>query len=342
MKDELFISIIVPVYNSEKYLRECLESVIHQSYKKLDILLINDGSKDSSLDICKQFEKKDSRVRVISKENEGVSATRNRGIAEAQGDWITFVDSDDIIDKDYIKELTMDLSDDLDICFVNTTKKVDELNSKKNNESVAVYLDRTRFRQFEKGLLNKYAVKTDIHLTSACAKLYNKRFLLENHIYFPENLVKSEDATFNLYAFHYARQGKHSEKALYYYRMNKESAIHKYDHNVVNTYRKHLQIILDFYKGKEYEGFFQDFSVRVFFDFIYCIFNKFCHADNRDDYKKRRQEFLDVLHQDPFYKNIQEVQVNKFSFPEKVFAFCIRKELFGILNIATRLAQFVR
>ena len=91
------ISVIVPVYNVKNYLEKCLDSIINQTYKNLEIILINDGSTDESLDICYMYEKKDNRIKVYNQENHGLSYTRNRGIEIARGKYIGFVDSDDVI-----------------------------------------------------------------------------------------------------------------------------------------------------------------------------------------------------------------------------------------------------
>ena len=92
------ISIIVPVYNVSEYLPRCLDSLINQTYKNIEIILVNDGSTDNSLEICKKYAEKDLRIKVIDKENGGISSARNTGIAEASGEWIGFVDSDDYIE----------------------------------------------------------------------------------------------------------------------------------------------------------------------------------------------------------------------------------------------------
>ena len=99
------ISIIVPIYNSEKYLKRCLDSIINQTYKNLDIILINDGSTDNSLKICKQYKDQDQRIMLINQKNHGVSYTKNKALKLATGDYIGFVDSDDVIDKDMFKNL---------------------------------------------------------------------------------------------------------------------------------------------------------------------------------------------------------------------------------------------
>src|SRR5699024_1141358 len=97
------VSIIVPIYNSENYLKYCLETIVNQTYNNLEILLINDGSLDNSLDICKEFEQKDNRIKLFNIPNSGVSVARNIGIDNATGEFITFVDSDDWMELNAIE-----------------------------------------------------------------------------------------------------------------------------------------------------------------------------------------------------------------------------------------------
>ena len=92
------ISVIVPIFNVEKYLKECLESIINQTFKDIEIICINDGSTDNSLDILNQYAEKDNRIKVITQSNQGLSAARNTGIKYANGEYISFIDSDDYID----------------------------------------------------------------------------------------------------------------------------------------------------------------------------------------------------------------------------------------------------
>ena len=99
------ISIIVPVYNVEKYVAECIESIIKQTYQNLEILLIDDGSTDNSGKICDKYAEKDKRIKIIHKENGGVSSARNLGLDLAQGEYIAFIDSDDFVSNKYIESL---------------------------------------------------------------------------------------------------------------------------------------------------------------------------------------------------------------------------------------------
>ena len=105
MSKDIKVSVIVPVYNAEKYIKRCLDSILAQSYRYFEVLLIDDGSTDNSGKICDEYALNDNRIRVIHKENSGVSATRNIGITEAKGDYIAFVDSDDYIRSDMFEKM---------------------------------------------------------------------------------------------------------------------------------------------------------------------------------------------------------------------------------------------
>ena len=102
-KNPLF-SVIVPVYNSEKYLNKCIDSILKQSFDNYELLLINDGSTDKSLEICKKYERLDSRVKVYNKKNSGTASTRNFGLFKAKGDYVVYVDSDDSIETCHLKK----------------------------------------------------------------------------------------------------------------------------------------------------------------------------------------------------------------------------------------------
>ncbi len=117
------ITVIVPVYNVENYLRQCLDSIMGQTYQNFECLLINDGSPDYSADICSEYVFKDSRFRYFEKENGGVSSARNLGIEHSKGEYITFIDSDDWVDSDYLEILYNALIDENADISVSTYKR---------------------------------------------------------------------------------------------------------------------------------------------------------------------------------------------------------------------------
>ena len=111
----MVISIIVPVYNTEKYLQRCINSILAQTYVDYELLLVNDGSTDGSGNICDEYAKNDSRVKVFHKKNGGVSSARNVGLEEAQGEWVTFVDSDDWINEHFLMKMSENISSEVDL-----------------------------------------------------------------------------------------------------------------------------------------------------------------------------------------------------------------------------------
>ena len=126
MQCNKLISVIVPVYNVEKYLEECLDSIQCQTYKNIEVLLVNDGSTDNSEEICERFCRQDSRFHLINQENKGLSGARNRGMSESKGEFITFVDSDDVIKEDMLEQLMEQVtSEEIDIveCWYSNDQK---------------------------------------------------------------------------------------------------------------------------------------------------------------------------------------------------------------------------
>ena len=125
--NKINVSVIVPVYNVEKYLDKCIESLLNQTLKNIEIILVDDGSKDNSLQICREYGQKDSRIKVYTKENEGLGLTRNYGIDRANGEYIAFVDSDDFISSDFYEKLyNKAKKENVESCFGNMKVYVDD------------------------------------------------------------------------------------------------------------------------------------------------------------------------------------------------------------------------
>lgn len=146
------VSIIVPVYNVEKYLDICLESIIHQTYSNLEVILVDDGSKDNSGKICESWAKKDGRITVIHKENGGLSDARNIGIDNANGEWILFVDSDDFIHKDLVKlslEEAMKCNADMVVFgYLEVDEECNQIHSKITNIKENIYTGQELLNEF--------------------------------------------------------------------------------------------------------------------------------------------------------------------------------------------------
>lgn len=184
-KDYELISVIIPIYNVEQYLPKCIESIINQTYKYLEIILVNDGSTDKCLEICERYRLKDRRIKVINKKNGGLSDARNVGIDNSSGNYITFIDSDDYVDSDYVDVLYNTLisyNADMSIAshkVIYSKKIIDKATGKK-------------FCAHPKEVLDKILYDDGIDL-SAWAKLYKK--ILFNNIKFPKGRLFEDSAT---------------------------------------------------------------------------------------------------------------------------------------------------
>ena len=218
------ISIIVPIYNVEKYLRQCLDSILNQTYQNFECLLINDGSPDNSADICREYVEKDSRFRYFEKENGGVSSARNLGIEHSKGQYITFIDSDDWVDSDYLEVLYKSLTDEKADVAVSTYK---QFNMDDNNYYVHSYQ-----RGYEKKIFTGPELIDNLQLLSSfdysyhsvCGKLV-KSVRVET-IRFNEETTLGEDMEFWYKLFLISDKVVYINKDTYIYRTSKDEDKH--------------------------------------------------------------------------------------------------------------------
>ena len=232
------ISVIVPVYNVEKYLDECIESIINQTYKNLEIILIDDGSTDKSPVICDSWAEKDGRIKAVHKTNGGVSSARNMGLELVTGDYVGFIDSDDFIENDFYELLMNNLNTynaDVSRCIYRYayddghTKASDEL-----NESIVL---------FE----NNSDVLNDLHNSGhKSVVLWNKLYKasLTKDVRFDESLKVGEDVVFNYFAFKNANRMVCQDIPKYNYRM-RESSSRYYDEYNYNAFQSMCKITED-------------------------------------------------------------------------------------------------
>ena len=202
------VSVVVPIYNAGKKLDKCIKSILNQTFKDFELILVNDGSTDNSIKICRKYELKDSRVKVIDKENEGSIATRNLGIKKSIGNYITFVDADDYISLDAIEKLYKDVKEmDLDIVVCNTYKVIgDRAIIKQSNNSHyfsknMIYEGDDIKDKLAEAYLHGHPFPASIH-----SKLYKKELLLNSGKYLDRIKFLGDDLYYNLEMFLKAKQ----------------------------------------------------------------------------------------------------------------------------------------
>ena len=180
------ISVVVPVYNTEKYLSQCIDSILAQTFTDFELILINDGSSDTSGKICDDYAQNDSRIVVIHKENGGVSSARNNGLDSAKGEWIMFVDSDDYLSVGYLSAFHMDVTHDMEICGMETISN--------NNQSFCpkqtILYTKKNMSKFYNDIFDKP------YVTSPCAKILKRALLNKYNVRFDEKIKITEDTLF--------------------------------------------------------------------------------------------------------------------------------------------------
>lgn len=237
MRNEL-ISIIVPIYNVENYLRQCLDSIMSQTYQNFECLLINDGSPDNSADICREYVEKDSRFRYFEKENGGVASARNLGIERSKGQYITFIDSDDWVESDYLEVLYKSLIDEKADVAVSTYK---QFNMDDNNYYVHSYQ-----RGYDRKVFTNEELIDSLPLLYGYDSTYNfvsckliTRNLLE-YIRFNLSTGYGEDMEFWSKVFLIAKKIVYVNKDTYIYRTNNDSSKHYEEENIRNNIEQRL------------------------------------------------------------------------------------------------------
>lgn len=255
------VSVVVPIYNAGKKLEKCIKSILNQTFTNFELILVNDGSTDNSINICKKYELKDNRVRVIDKKNEGSIATRNRGVMEASGDYIMFVDADDYIATTAIEKLYIDAKDkDLDIIVCNTYKVlgdraiIKQINNSHYFKNDKIYEGNDIKDKLAEAYLHGHPFPASIH-----SKLYKRELLLSSGKYLDRIKFLGDDMYYNLEMFLKAQKVKVIREPLYYYRTggftSRYMPHHFYD--IVNGYEIQKEVIEEYYidtKAERYKG----------------------------------------------------------------------------------------
>lgn len=248
------ISVIIPVYNVENYIRACLDSILQQTFQDWECILVNDGSKDNSGKICDEYRRLDSRFKVIHKDNGGVSSARNRGLDIATGEWFTFVDSDDELTKDALSYmLKRCISNEADCCVCAIIRESEGnnfsqiLNDKNKRDIIWSCLTYRTQKYADRGLL----------VDAPYAKLFRASIIKENNIRYVEGLCKSEDALFTAEYYYHAQRIISDNHPVYYYTLNPNSICHTYSKTHISMLASLLELeqeFVDRYYEPEFEN----------------------------------------------------------------------------------------
>lgn len=326
------VSVIVPVYNTSKYLAECVESILTQTYPNLEILLINDGSTDNSRSICSNFAKIDSRILYIDNTNQGVSKTRNCGIKASSGEYIIFVDSDDVVENNLVEILVNaaeEQSADLVFCGnynLSTIKKqARHLYAGSRVFEGHNYISNILLPTIGPTKLNFNPTILDKH-TPVWARLYRSSIIKDNNIYFIDlNKLPSECLQFNIEYCLHSKKAVYVDKPLYVYRRN----------TIMSVTKPYRDGLID--KWIWWDGYIHNYMHNLNVDKnIYEAINGrlACsliplggNAIKIENRRKRIDEFKNILNTEYIQKSLSSIHTHKTKFYWKFFFYSAKEKL---------------
>ncbi len=315
------ISVIIPVYNVEKYLGKCLDSVICQTFSDIEIICINDGSQDNSLEVLNSYAKKDSRIVVINKKNEGVSVARNMGLDMAQGDYIMFLDGDDSLVPDACELAYAEITkNNADICvFSHLEQDEENLVPSSKNKQIKKYANNPDFSGFQVFIWDK---------------IYKKSFFDKNNLRFPIGVKTSEDTIFCWSCMFNNPKYAFLDKALYIYRINRPGS-------ATSDFTKCIKNDLAALKTIHNMPLFQSQPVDVQLKLV----EKFCKGavyywDNFYKLKQRKVLLKDIKELVKFigknYPKNELKSLKKYQTLKHIYFYTLLTSSFSIINMKNR------
>lgn len=319
------VSVIVPVYNVEKCIERCIYSIINQTEKDIEIILVDDGSTDKSSIICDLLSEKDKRIKVIHKKNGGLTSARLSGFQIAEGDYISFIDSDDYIDINmYKKMVTSAQSDDSDICFCPNYYFVKGDKQIRKSQPIGA------------GIYEKKEIKTNLLLKMAgrknwknenyikgfmFLKIYRKS-LIDLNWFVSEREYFAEDVLFSINAFANAKRVTVIQDYLYYYVYNSSSLSNKYREGLWDMYRKMHQYLCNFYNEMDMIGLVQDRLNNSLIGMAFGAINNNSKRMNKANFYVKIKKIRQIIEY-PGIKNIVKYQREDKNPLRRVYYKCI-------------------
>ena len=313
------VSVIIPVYNAEKYVARCLNSLINQSYKNIEIVIVDDGYKDNSYSDIKKI--KDDRIKLFSRENLGVSNARNFGLSKAKGDFITFVDIDDYVDDFMIENL---------VCKADKEKK-----SLVIGNNLELYKEQSEERKLFDGNTREIEKKDAMRNIASgigglvANKLFSRKIIDENNIYFNKKIKVSEDQLFFLEIAEKSENIVYLNKSLYFYdRKNEDSASQKYQNNMLENFLE-LQRITESIFERNRMNSYEDKVIlnnKIFNWFLLCLLNEI--RDKGILKSKKQLEYL-ILEA----KTLEKEFIKPNNFVYKLILFNIKDKFLSKISL---------
>lgn len=347
--NELAVSFIIPVYNVEKYIYKCLDSVINQTLKNIEIIIVDDGSPDNCPQICDEYASKDSRIKVIHKENGGVSRARNTGIEAASGKYLYFVDSDDWVEADVLKQLYETAEQtDADLVLTGCIRQYDDGSSKRIDLFSKAF--ETEDRNFilklqQAGLWNKlspyYSEGANCALPAPWSKLIKRDLVINNNLKFDPYVEGIyDDGLFSTHLWEYANKVVYTRTCAYNYRIIGSSLVHAFRNNAITRFEKNCEKIDEFaLKYKKDDSYTQaEYCRRIAYMSSFMTSYFFNNANYASNNEKKRV-LNETLSRSPWKEAVSNAQYQNLETKHKYTLFCMKHKCFTGLRLYTELKR---
>ncbi len=334
------ISVIVPVYNTEKYLRRCIDSILNSTYRDFEVILVNDGSADRSEKICRYYCQKDSRVKVLNQQHSGVSTARNKGIDLSEGEWIVFVDSDDMISRDFLEMVMEKECQNQDLLIFD---QVSGSSENTGRHGPIHYLKKSDITQIIEKMLcaGQLTKMSKISLYSPYAKAYRKSIINQYSIKFPTDIFISEDKIFNLEYLLRAEACLYIPETAYFVQWRPESATHSFHADFLKnhyTFQHKLEHILrrNHIFEKVERAYYENVQAAMTEVLIYGIFNPYSTRTYRENCKLCHK----VRNEKTYKRAIKHNGITGI-MPRRVLLFFLNIECYPAVNLICKLSYRV-
>ncbi len=330
------VSIIVPVYNQEKYLNKCLDSILEQTYRDFKCFLIDDGSTDSSPEILDEYAARDSRLCVVHKENEGASVARNVGFNMSESEYVCFLDSDDYLASNFI-EVMLDkiISEDADVCTCGHYQFTDEtLISSTYDYKEPVVLQDKMLEGYLLPIIGKIYKEGYLNYPGYIWGRIYKRNIIEVKCFVSERLCLPEDDLFHMYLTPNLKKAVFIEDKLVYYRVNEASLTHSYRSNMWNRLKNRHKQVTEFFNNYPKS---KAISERVWASGFFSVYVALRNAYEKGTYNDFKKE-MKAVRRDPLihdvFKNINYALLRP---RQKMMVFLLKNNMYLTLYKAKRL-----
>lgn len=350
MKEDIKVSIVVPVYNVEKYLNQCVDSVLAQTYKNIEVILVDDGATDSSPALCDEYAEKDSRVKVVHKKNGGLSSAREAGINNVCGSYVLIVDGDDWIDVDTIRSCVEVVNENNDIGCVMFSYAKEHTNDSyvrhifqgdKDFLLAEEFVQEIYIRLF--GLVNdrlSFPESLD-YLSSCCMKLYRKDLLSEARFIDTKEVGSGEDGIFNIFALKNCESAVYIDRPFYHYRANETSITSSFRPKLVTQWGRLFSIMQEYIDENSLPSQYQEaLNNRIALGILGIGLNGLCSDEmSFSEYKKYVNSYIKS---ETYISAIKTMKLKNLPFTWRVMLFCCKHRMSFSVCLILKVIKYLK